>query len=98
MHHTDPNWPKLPKTDPKFKIGQKVVFVNDYGVNFGEKTVSDYEWDDIRGHTYQYEPNETPWYKTNERNLFAVEDVQGIANKTKVKYQALDDGTHYQRP
>lgn len=94
-HHTDFKLPKT--TDPKFKVGQRVVFVNDYGVNFGEKTVTEYEWDDIRGHIYLYEPTDTPWYKTNERNLFAVEDINGITEKTKVTYQALDSGTHYKK-
>jgi hypothetical protein len=75
-HHTDF---KLPKTDPKFTIGQKVIFINDNGVNWGEKTITEHEWDDIRGNIYQYTGSDTPWYKTSERNLFDPSDQQKIA-------------------
>lgn len=80
-HHTDF---KLPKTDPKFTVGQKVIFINDYGVNWGEKTITEHEWDDIRGNIYQYEGTDTPWFKTSERNFLAIDDIEGIASKTVV--------------
>ena len=81
-HHTDF---KLPKTDPKFTVGQKVIFINDYGVNWGEKTITEHEWDDIRGNIYQYEGTDTPWYKTPERNFFNQDD------------KSIDEITHNRR-
>ena len=75
---------KAEKTEPKFTVGQKVVFINDYGVNWGEKTVVSYEWDEVRGNTYLYAPTDTPWFFTGERNLFAVTDIENIAKKTIV--------------
>jgi hypothetical protein len=80
-HHTDF---KLDKTDPKFVVGQKVIFINDYGVNWGEKTITEHEWDDIRGNIYQYEGTDTPWFKTSERNFFAIDDIDGITTSTLV--------------
>lgn len=81
---------KAEKTAPKFTIGQKVVFINDYGVNWGEKTVVQYEWDEVRGNTYLYEPTDTPWFFTGERNLFDVADKQGITEKTIVIASHVD--------
>ena len=72
------------KTKPKFKIGQKVVFINDYGVNWGEKIITKYEWDEVRGHTYQYEGTDTPWFYSSERNFYALNDIKGIKEATKV--------------
>lgn len=54
---------------PRFSTGDTVVFVNDYGVNFGEKVITGVEWNDVRGWTYYFEPTDTPWFAHNERNL-----------------------------
>ena len=76
---------KPTKTTPKFAIGQKVIFINDYGVNWGEKVITAYEWDEVRGHTYQYEKMNPPWFFTNERHLFAIDDVEAIKKATVVR-------------
>jgi hypothetical protein len=57
-------------TTPLYQVGQKVVFVNDYGVNWGEKTVTEVRTEEVRGIVYHYEPTTTPWFATSERNLF----------------------------
>lgn len=75
---------KAEKTEPKFAIGQKVIFINDYGVNWGEKTITEYEWNEVRGHTYNYAPTDTPWFCTNERHLFDINDAAGIKAATVV--------------
>lgn len=64
----------LPKTDPKFLVGQKVIFINDYGVNWGERTITKHQWDDIRENIYQINNTDTPWFMLSERNLFDPDD------------------------
>lgn len=76
---------KAKKTKPKYSIGQKVVFINDYGVNWGVKTITGYEWGDVRGHTYQYEGTDTPWFHSSERNFYAIDDIKAIEEATKVE-------------
>ena len=57
---------------PKFKVGQRVVFINDYGVNWGTKTITDHRHEEIRGHVYQYQDTDTPWFFTSERNFYSL--------------------------
>lgn len=55
----------------KFKIGERVIYTNGYGVNFGEKTIAAVAlWDDQP--RYYYEGIDTPWYPVHERQLKAV--------------------------
>lgn len=54
-------------------------------MNFGEKVITKYEWNEIRGHTYQYEGTDTPWFLTNERNLFFTTEVEAIADAMKYR-------------
>lgn len=73
---------KLVKTDPKFDVGQTVIFINDYGVNWGEKVITEHQWDDIRGNIYQYQGTDTPWFLTSERNFYNPEDTAAIKAAT----------------
>ena len=63
---------------PEFKIGDSVVAVNDYGRNNGLKTITGYELNAVRGHTYYFTPTDTPWFATSEKNLFHPTDTKGI--------------------
>jgi hypothetical protein len=83
MHHFDHVHEAI-GTAPKYAIGDTVVFVNDYGVNWGEKIVSAYEWNDVRGHTYQYEGTQTPWFHSSERSFFRPENTELIAEAMRV--------------
>jgi hypothetical protein len=74
----------MKRTAPKFTVGQKVIFINEYGVNWGEKTITEHEWDEVRGNTYLYAPTETPWFMTSERNLHALTDTDQILAATRV--------------
>lgn len=76
---------KAKKTKPKYVIGQKVVFINDYGVNWGVKTITAHEFNEVRGHTYQYEGTDTPWFYSSERNFYSIDDVKAIEEATKVE-------------
>ena len=83
------NTMQLTKTDPKFLVGQKVIFINGYGVNWGEKVVTAHEWDEVRGNIYQFVTTDTPWFMTSERNLFDIDDDAGIADQTPLRRQGL---------
>jgi hypothetical protein len=66
------------KTPPKFKTGDRVIFINDYGRNCGEKVVIELHWNDIRGNTYHIVPSDTPWCPIAEKNLFFTHEVEAI--------------------
>lgn len=58
---------------PKFQIGDKVVYTNDYGVSFRDKTITGVEIDSDSLHPvvirYFYEPHDAYWYSAMERNF-----------------------------
>ncbi len=58
----------------KFEVGQKVIFINDNGVNWGEKTITKLDTRSGRP-TYFIEPTDTPWYSVPETNLTATKSV-----------------------
>lgn len=65
----------------KFKIGDKVIFTNVFGVCFGVNTISGL---DVRTNrpTYFYEESDTPWFSTCETNLqLADEEDFGMSNE-----------------
>jgi hypothetical protein len=55
-------------THHKFKVGDRVTMVNDYGVKFPGKTVRSVEMTNY-GPAYKIEPTDSPWYAVPERNL-----------------------------
>lgn len=58
----------------KFAVGDKVIYVNDFGVVWGVKTIIELD-ERTRKPTYYYEGSETPWYSVNEENFLpATED------------------------
>lgn len=55
----------------KFEVGQNVVYVNDYGLCWGVKTIT--ELTERAGQPcYHYEGSDTPWYAVEEKNLRAA--------------------------
>ena len=61
-----------------FKIGQKVIYINDYGVCWGEKEVIgiDNSWYGLDSSPrYYIEPTEAYWFPVNERNLRAAKQA-----------------------
>jgi hypothetical protein len=54
--------------EPKYKVGDSVIWTNDYGVCWGVKTITEVG-EDKWGHTYYFTPTETPWMHTREKNL-----------------------------
>lgn len=71
----------------RFKVGDKVIFTNDFGVCWGVKTIT--ALDERTGKpTYHYEPTETPWFSTNEIHLTpaTAEDLTATAEQLQQKY------------
>lgn len=54
---------------PKFKVGDTVLYTNAYGIPFGEKTITEVEFNHIRGVTYYITPTDTPWFAVKESQL-----------------------------
>ncbi len=53
----------------KFKVGDKVIFTNDYGVVIrGVKTILSIDADADHAR-YYIKPTDSPWYSVRERNL-----------------------------
>lgn len=60
----------------QYKIGDKVVFTNDFGVCWGVKTII--ELDERSGEpTYHYEGSDTPWFSVDEIN-FTLADEEDL--------------------
>ena len=74
-------------TKHKYKIGDKVIFVNDFGVCWGVKTITGLDERSGRP-TYHYEPTDTPWFSTNEENLILASrsDLRASQEELQVKY------------
>ena len=57
---------------PKFKVGDEVDFVNDFGIVFNNKKIIGINYDFSPGDiTYNIKPTETPWYPAEEKNLYS---------------------------
>lgn len=54
---------------PRFKVGDRVIYTNDYGVNWGVKTVTEVDEPDKWGHRYYIAPKESHWMYVREKNL-----------------------------
>lgn len=53
---------------PKFKVGDKVTYTNEYGVVFTGKTVTEIE--EVKGnYRYFYEPDDAYWVSVPEESL-----------------------------
>lgn len=67
----------MEKNKPKFKVGDKVNFTNDYGVDWGEKIIKE-----VREITYSksgwgyiIDPTDSPWCAVKEELLTIIEEV-----------------------
>ena len=63
----------------KFKVGDKVIFINGYGVNFGEREIKEVRKISYSksGYGYILNPTDTPWFAINEECLHAVTKQEG---------------------
>jgi hypothetical protein len=58
----------------KYKAGDVVTFINDYGVVFtGFKIIGIEKWEGCDEFRYFVEPSDTPWYSHKESLLYGVD-------------------------
>ena len=64
---------EIEATGFKFHIGQIVNYTNDYGVNWGNHTITGMETAETTGYgkAYYLQPSDTPWFAVPERCLRA---------------------------
>jgi hypothetical protein len=53
----------------KFELGDIVRYVNDQGVDLGERIITGRAYEEVRGPCYAIRPTDTEWYRVKERNL-----------------------------
>lgn len=92
-------WPKSeqgskPSAKHKFKVGDKVIYVNDFGVCWGVKTITSLETRtyDLWGEpytkpTYHYEGSDTPWYSVDETNLTKATQSDLTASHSELQHK-----------
>lgn len=56
--------------NPKFKVGDTAVFINDSGINYGKVTIVEVVHNRVRGATYHISPTDTPWFDHSGGDLF----------------------------
>lgn len=68
---------------PKFKVGDQVTFVNDYGVTWPGVVITGIEyWENNPEPRYFYEPTgNPPHYSSNERNFRLEVSVDDMNSK-----------------
>ncbi len=71
----------------KHAVGDKVVFVNDFGVCWGVKTISALD-ERTNKPTYHYEDSDTPWFSSAEEHFHpaTAEDLQATRAQLQAKY------------
>lgn len=78
---------------PKFKIGDKVTLINDYGCKFPERTVTGID-EIVAGNEIRYffEPNGAHWYSAQESSLIADADdpVVAVIGEHKIRNMEID--------
>ena len=73
----------------KFKIGDKVIFTNDFGVCWGVKTII--ALDERTGRpTYHYADSNTPWFSVCETN-FVLADEEDLSINIEDNWQFFQD-------
>jgi hypothetical protein len=76
--------------DFKYKIGDKVHYVNDYGVYWGVRTIIGIEmW--IYGPRYYLSNSDTPWFPVSETNLFDKKPADGVIQCYARAWIEIDD-------
>jgi hypothetical protein len=81
----------------KFNIGDKVDFVNDYGVIFKDHTITNFTLYEFGGYLYDTDKNDTSWFWKREKNLHLagtyIEPVLDLElnNGLVAKFSHFDD-------
>jgi hypothetical protein len=59
-------------SNAKFKIGDKVDFVNDYGIVFPDREISGVEIGNFGETRYFTKESDTPWYSSDEKHFHHI--------------------------
>ncbi len=79
---------KVAPVDTEFKVGQKVAFVNDYGVVFGDMEIIGFADDDSFYGQFIYLDSDSYWYPVAPGSLRPVDENGGYEVKEgEVVYQ-----------
>lgn len=54
---------------PRYKVGDRVIWTNEYGVCWGLRTITEVLDPDKWSNRYHIEPTDTPWMYVREENL-----------------------------
>ena len=74
---------------PKYKVGDSVTFINDYGVVFTNlKVIGTERWDGYDEYRYFVEPSSSPWFSHKESSLFGRDDdpVVDVAGGHEIRH------------
>lgn len=76
----------------KFKLGDLVTFINDYGVKWPEKTVVGIEERPGEEPRYFLQPTDCPWFPTRESNLVLDADDPVVCSEGghKIRYAMVE--------
>lgn len=71
----------------KFSLGQKVIYVNEFGVCFGVMTITELVIRDDQP-CYHYEGSDTPWFPKRETEFRGAtdEDLSASTAELQLKY------------
>lgn len=63
------------ETKPKFNVGDRVTFINDYGCEWPDKTITEIIPNTLgeipTGWRYYYAPTDAPWFAVREDQIVA---------------------------
>ena len=79
-----------------FHLGQKVIYVNEFGVCFGVKTITELVIRDDQP-CYHYEGSDTPWFPTNESEFRQATDSDLNASTAELQLKYGFETTKEQR-
>ncbi|QIG76554.1 hypothetical protein EVC27_029 [Rhizobium phage RHph_I1_6] len=67
-----------------YKPGDKVIYLNDFGVCWGVKIITEQaDWG--YGPAYLHEGSDTPWYRVPERNYLPADEADLTASNEQLQ-------------
>ena len=83
-------------TVPKFKAGDLVTFVNDYGIKFPERIITEVDMKHEPGvPRYYFTPHDAWWYPAREGNFICDKDdhIAAIVGGHRIRYMEVEKET-----
>ena len=80
---------------PKYKKGEKVICINDNGVNLGKREIINIELNcsySESGIGYYIKPTDSPWFAVKEECLYKIiTDYEKVMKELKLKKNEIDN-------